>query len=446
MKAVPTVADPRRTDPAVTEDAGRGGAHRRRRPGYVGLRRGAGNGGRRRAGPGGLRRAGRLRELVGTGLIDSFGMSLGWTVVVLVAVARGGIAEAALYNAAMLIGVVLSAPATGWLARRLIGRTLLRGAAGVELLLRVGVLVGLVAGLPAPLIAVAITAMSVAAWAGFAAMRAEVTAVDPRPRAMTRYAVAIAAVEAAGTGLAALLPVGPAGHPTGWLLVAVLIGYGGSLLPTILSARRARVAAGVRAGARRVATRSVVAPGTLAVGGLVMVLASGPTLLAIPLTTELYGRTWVAGAAIAFSLGCLLSSAAVEAIGRLRLPTVPRWSLWGVAMLAGWIAAPVSPAAVLGAQFLAGLALTAFEGDMDARVAQRAPAAAVTTALAYSAATRAMGSALAVRALPMLVAAPAVGSASAVAGVVLAGAALAIWAVALIRRAGRHALPAALRG
>jgi hypothetical protein len=190
----------------------------------------------------------------------------------------------------------------------------------------------------------------------------------------------------------------------------------------------------------------VVAPGTLAVGGLVMVLASGPTLLAIPLTTELYGRTWVAGAAIAFSLGCLLSSAAVEAIGRLRLPTVPRWSLWGVAMLAGWIAAPISPAAVLGAQFLAGLALTAFEGDMDARVAQRAPAAAVTTALAYSAATRAMGSALAVRALPMLVAAPAVGSASAVAGVVLAGAALAIWAVALIRRAGRHALPAALRG
>ncbi|MEU8612484.1 hypothetical protein AB0C29_31290, partial [Actinoplanes sp. NPDC048791] len=62
------------------------------------------SGGHRRVGPVGLRRAGRVRELVVSGVIDSFGMALGWTVLVLLAVSRGGLAEAALYNAAMLIG------------------------------------------------------------------------------------------------------------------------------------------------------------------------------------------------------------------------------------------------------------------------------------------------------------------------------------------------------
>jgi hypothetical protein len=366
-------------------------------------------------------------------------MSLGWTVLVLLAVDRGGIAEAALYNVAMLVGVVLSAPVTGWLARRVVGRALLRGAAGTEMALRVGVLGGLVAGMPTWLIAIGVTAMHVAAWTGFAAMRAEVTAVDPRPRAMTRYALAIAAVEAAGTGVAALLPVGPGGHPTGWLLVGVLAVYGGSLVPTILSARRARVTLAVPAGARRALSqgaRPVPSPTMLVVGGLVMLLASGPTLLAVPLTTELYSRGWVAGIAVAFSLGCLLSSAAVDTIGRLPVPTTVRWSVWGLIMLAGWVFAPAGVAAVLVAQFLCGLAMTALEGDMDARVAERAPAAGVTTALAYSAATRAMGGAVAVRALPALVAAPAIGTVSAVAGIVLAGAAAVSWTVASLRRSG----------
>ena len=99
----------------------------RHRPGIT-YRSPAQQRGRRRAGPGGLRRAGRLRELLVSGVVDSFGMALGWTVLVLLAVSRGGLAEAALYNAAMLAGVVLSAPVTGWLARRFTGRTLLRGA------------------------------------------------------------------------------------------------------------------------------------------------------------------------------------------------------------------------------------------------------------------------------------------------------------------------------
>jgi MFS family permease len=417
--------------------------------------------GRRRAGSGGLRRAGRLRELLVSGVVDSFGMALGWTIFVLLALNRGGLAEAALYNAAMLGGVVLSAPVTGWLSRRLAGRTLLRGSAGIELVLRLAVLFGLIAGLPSMLIATGVVVMHVAAWAGFAGMRAEVNAVDASPRAMTRYALSIAAVEAAGVGLAALLPSGADGYPTGWPLVAVFVVYAGSLLPTYLSARRARISPHVTRPAppigygvtrpavsftnrRPVGTRRAVeharrrrlpvSPRLLTAGGTIMLLASGPTLLAIPLTTELHGRAWVAGAAVAFSLGCLLSTLAVESIGRLRLPAVLRWTLWGLGMLVGWIYAPLHAVSVLFAQFLAGISQTAFEGDMDARVAEEAPPESVTTALAYSASTRALGGSIAVRLLPMMVTAQAIGSAVSTAVLILGVAALAIWAVTTLPR------------
>ncbi|HEU4346342.1 MAG TPA: hypothetical protein VFR35_01015 [Actinoplanes sp.] len=422
--------------------------------------------GRRRAGPGGMRRAGRLRELLVSGVVDSFGMALGWTVLVLLAVARGGLAEAALYNAAMLAGVVLSAPATGWLSRRFSGRALLRGAAGTEVVLRVGVLWGLIAGLPSWLIAAGVVVMHVAAWAGFAGMRAEVTAVAPGAKAMTRYALSIAAVEAAGTGLAALLPVGPDGYPTGVALIAVFVVYAGSLLPTIRSARRARITplagtmaataigygvtrpavslAGHRVGTHEVSralagTRPLsFSPRLLAAGGAVMLLASGPTLLAIPLTTELHGRTWVAGTAVAFSLGCLLSTVAVEFIGKMNLPSVLRWSLWGLGMLIGWIFAPAHAFAVLVAQFFAGMAQTAFEGDMDALVAEEAPREGVTTALAYSASTRALGGSFAVKLLPMMVTAQAIGTAVSASVLTLGVAALLIWAVTSVPRFGGH--------
>jgi hypothetical protein len=411
-----------------------------------------------------LRRTGRLRELLVSGVVDSFGMALGWTVLVLLAVSRGGLAEAALYNAAMLAGVVLSAPVTGWLSRRFSGRALLRGAGGTELVLRVAVLWGLIAGLPSWLVAVGVVAMHVAAWAGFAGMRAEVTAVAPGAKAMTRYALCIAAVEAAGTGLAAVLPVDRAGYPTGLPLIAVFVMYAGSLVPTILSARRARItphgatesATVVGYGVTRpamsfashqVGTRMIgrsrlgrrqlsVSPRLLAAGGAVMLVASGPTLLAVPLTTELHGRAWVAGTAVAFSLGCLLSTLAVETIGRMRLPAVLRWSVWGLGMLIGWIFAPVHPGALLGAQFLAGLAQTAFEGDMDARVAEEAPPQGVTTALAYSASTRALGGSVAVKLLPVLITAPHLDTVVSVAVLVLGVAALVIWAATSLPRFG----------
>jgi hypothetical protein len=411
-----------------------------------------------------------LPELLISGVIDSFGMALGWTVLVLLAVSRGGLAEAAVYNAAMLGGVVLSAPVTGWLSRRLAGRTLLRGAAGFEFVLRLAVLYGLIAGASQWLVAAGIVVMHIAAWAGFAGMRAEVNAVDASPRSMTRYALSIAAVEAAGTGLAAFLPVGRDGVPTGWLLVAVFILYAGSLLPTFMSARRARITpfgndrrplnpATIGYGVTRPAVsfsatrrllgsppsrspaarrRFAVSPRLLAAGGAIMLLSSGPTLLAVPLTTELHGRTWVAGAAVAFSIGCLLSTIAVEVVGRTQLPAVLRWSVWGLGMLIGWIAAPLHAVSILVAQFLAGLSQTAFEGDMDARVAEEAPPEGITTALAYSASTRALGGSVAVRVLPMLVTAQAIGTAVSAAALILGVTALLIWSVTLLPRVIRR--------
>ena len=378
-----------------------------------------------------------------SGVIDSFGKALGWTVVLLIGTARGGLREASLYSAAMLVGVVLSAPVTGWLSRRLTGRWLLRGTATFEGLLRLAVLGALVAGLPSGLVAVGIGLMNVAAWTGYAGMRAEVSAVDSSPRSMTRYAVGIAGVEAAGTAVAALLPKGAAGYPTGWLLVAVFLAYAGSLVPTMITARRARISPLPGAVPNRlpgpgIPTTAVVrrahsggrlpSARLLLAGGAVMLTAAGPILLAVPVTEELHGSDWVAGAAIAFSLGTLLSTWAVDLIARLKLPAVLRWTLWGLGMLVGWIFAPSYAPMVLVAQFLAGLSQTAFEGDMDARVAEEAGDAAVTRDLAYSASVRALGGAISVRLLPMLVTASAIGTVASTASLALGVTALILWA------------------
>jgi hypothetical protein len=263
---------------------------------------------------------------------------------------------------------------------------------------------------------------------------------------MTQYALSIAAVEAAGAGLATLVPIGGGTAGATIALTAVTIVYGACLLPTLFSARRARVGAGretpASRGTRRVRrTRRAVLrlpAGVLVAGAAVALFASGPTLLSVALASELYGSAWVAGAAIAFSAGCLLSSMAVHAVDRWRIPPSIAWPLWGIGMLVGWAIAPWHVAGLLVAQLLAGLSLTAFEGAMDARVAQRCKAGAVTTVLAWSAASRSLGSAVAVRALPLLVAAPAIGAVSVAGMVALAFGGAAVWAVARDARPGRH--------
>ena len=173
----------------------------------------------------------RLRRLIATALVDSFGLSLGWTVFSLQITRGHGLAGLGLCNAAMLVGVALSAPVAARLSARLDGRELLRVTCLTEAALRIGTFALLLAGAPLAAVVVAVAASNVVAWTGYAGMRAEVSAADPRGSAMTWYMVAVAAIEAAGTATAALLPVGHGGLVSGGLLVAVVAGYGACLLP-----------------------------------------------------------------------------------------------------------------------------------------------------------------------------------------------------------------------
>jgi hypothetical protein len=340
----------------------------------------------------------------------------------------------------MLCGVALSAPVAARLSTHLDGRALLRVTAATEAGLRIGTFVLLLAGAPLAAVAVAVAASNVVAWTGYAGMRAEVAAADPRGAAMTWYMVAVAAIEAAGTATAALLPTGPTQPVSGGLLVAVVAGYGACLFPTWLVAGGARVPRAPRrtrpaglgwsagfprpsggsrpaglgwsAGFPRPSGRWRPTP-LLASGGLVMLLGSGPTLLAVGLAAELHGTRWVAGSALAFALGSLVAPLAVARLERRAVPPSVAWPALGVGMVAGWAFAAWNPAALLAAQLLSGMCMSALEGDMDARVAKRTQSPrGVTAGLATAAALRAFGSAAAVAIAPRVIADAGVGGLS----------------------------------
>jgi hypothetical protein len=388
----------------------------------------------------------RLRRLIATALVDSFGLSLGWTVFSLHVVRGHGLAGLGLCNAAMLVGVAMSAPVAARLSTRLDGRALLRSTAATEAVLRVGTFALLLAGTPLAVVAAAVMASNVVAWTGYAGMRAEVAAADPRGAAMTWYMVAVAAIEAAGTATAALLPTGPGGLVSGGLLVAVIACYGGVLAPTWLIAATAQVPRAAGAGAagagasstlaaftpadprrvprwgsladrgggrRRVSTgsrRSRSLTKLLASGGLVMLLGSGPTLLAVGLAAELHGTRWVAGSALAFAAGSLLAPLAVARLERHAVPPAIAWPALGVGMAVGWSFAAWHPLALLAAQVLSGMSMSALEGDMDARIAaSTAGPRGVTANLATAAALRAFGSAAAVALVPRVIAEAGIG-------------------------------------
>jgi hypothetical protein len=355
----------------------------------------------------------RLRRLIATALVDSFGLSLGWTVFSLLVVRDHGLAGLGLCNAAMLCGVALSAPTAARLSAHLDGRALLRATAVTEAGLRVGSFVLLLAEAPLTTVVAAVAASNVVAWTGYAGMRAEVAAADPRGAAMTWYMVAVAAIEAAGTAAAALLPTGPGGRVSGGLLTAVIACYGACLLPTWLVAGGAAVPRAPRrgrpAGPRRPVRIWRPTP-MLASGGLVMLLGSGPTLLAVGLAAELHGTRWVAGSALAFAAGSLVAPLLVA---RLERGAIPPWIVWpalGVGMAGGWAFAAWHPVALLTAQLLSGTCMSALEGDMDARVATRAASPrGVTAGLASAAALRAFGSAAAVAVAPRVIAEAGIG-------------------------------------
>jgi plastocyanin len=368
-------------------------------------------------------RSARFAQLLAAGLTDSFGMTLGWTVFSLLVLEREGLAGLGVVNAAMLVGVALSAPATAWLAPRMEVAWLLRTTAAVEAALRVASFVLLLAGTPLPALAALVAVMYTAGLVAYAGMRAEVSAASRPGRAvptMTLFVVAVMGVEAAGVATAALLPGDPPGSGEG-LLVAVVAVYGASQLPTWLVARGARVGRAPRRAARP--GRGQAAPSLLA-GGLIMLLGSGPALLAVGLAAELYGARWVAASALAFTAGTLLAPFAAALAERRGWPASVTWPAWGAGMLVGWVLAPADVAGLLAAQLLAGLSIAAFEGGMDAHVAARHAHGQLMGNLAASEAVRALGGAAAVATLPVLAGTRSIAAFSGAAGALLAAAAL----------------------
>ena len=368
----------------------------------------------------------RARRLLVAGAVDSIGLAFGWTVFNLVAVFKHGLAVTAVLNVAMFLGVALSAPVAGALTRWLDGRRTLQVNAAVEAVLRVGTLALLYWGAPLPLLFVLVLVMNIAAWIGFAAMRTEVAATGAGATGMTRYLALTLGLEAVGTSLAALLPMTTQGvvSPT-WLAIAFAV-YGLSLLPTAFVASTSTVSI-------RSARRHTEAGGNrrlFAAGAVLMAVGSGPTLLFIGLSAELHGRESVVGAAVAFAVGSLLSPTATRALERAGLTGTSTWPLWCVVMVAGWAAAPWSVEGLWLAQLLAGVGLTAFQGVMDDALAGTATDGDSTTTLAQGSAARAVGSAVAVRLVPIFATAGALAGfavASAAVGFVLATAVIRNW-------------------
>jgi hypothetical protein len=343
-----------------------------------------------------------VRRVMGAGCIDSFGLAFGWTVFNLEAVYRYGLAATAVFNAAMFVGVALSAPASGWLTSRYTGRGVLQTTAVVDGALRIASLVLLVAGAPVALVAVVVGVTNVAAWTGYAGMRAEISAAAGHVTAMTRYATVVIGTEAVGAMAAAFIPIRAGGAIAGWLLGVAAVVYGVVLVPTYVIAFESRVGRRMPSAERAHVARRRRGP--LALGAAVMLLCAGPTLLFVGLSARLHGRVSVAGAAASFAVGSLAAPAMARAVHKLRLPSTVEWPAWGIGMVLGWALAPWSVVGLLVAQFCSGVCLTGFQGVMDFELAGGSSDGDATVALAQGSAARAVGSAAAVRLVPFFAA------------------------------------------
>ncbi len=337
------------------------------------------------------------------GLVDSLCLSVAWTIIILEVTATHGLAAAGMCSAAMLVGVALSAPVAGWLARFLAGRHLLRGAAGVEAVLRLSVFLLLFGQAPVWALALCVSAMNVTAWTGYAGMRAEVAAASHGSTALTWYGTIVAAVEAVGVAVAALLPVTTGAHAD-TVLVVVLAAYVLALVPTVLVAGGSTIPRAPGKPTRPSFRRGPATRAPALGGALLMFTASAPTLLFVALAAPMHGRSSVGAAAVAFTLGSLAApilATRMEVRGGNR-PT--GWILCSVGMVAGWTLAPVHVVALCLAQAMSGLFMTTLEGLLDTTAARRFPDQ-VTGALARATAGRALGSAGGTAVLPLVVAA-----------------------------------------
>src|SRR4051812_12544767 len=340
----------------------------------------------------------RVSHLLLAGAVDSVGLAFGWTVFNLIAVYRHGLAVTALLNVAMFIGVALAAPVAGRLTAWLDGRRVLQLTAGVEALLRMWTLALLFWGAPLPLLFGLVLVQNVAAWIGFAGMRVEIAAAGADAAGMTRYLALTVALEALGASVAALLPItGHGAISSAWVGIALVV-YGLSLLPTAFIAEASTVAVRQPSVGRPVDPRH---RRLLVAGAVLMAIGSGPTLLFVGLSAHLHGHSSVVGAAIAFAAGSLLAPVATRRLSAVNRVPRPTWPLFCAGMVAGWAIAPWSIAGLWFAQLMSGLCLTGFQGVMDRELAGGADDGRATTSLTQGSAARAVGSAAAVRLVPV---------------------------------------------
>src|SRR3954447_22097465 len=351
----------------------------------------------------------RLLHLMAAGLVDSFCLSLAWTVVLLELTRQHGLVAAGACSTAMLVGVALSAPAATWMSQRLDGRRLLRSAGGVEALLRVSVIAMLAGGAPVWMLAACVASMNVVAWTGYAGMRAEVAAVSDGAKGITWYGTVVAAVEAVGVAAGALVPLGAGARPSPGVLAGIGLLYVGALVPTLVVAGGSRVPKARPVGGRpapRRLRRSPRAPfpgPATVLGALLMMTASAPTLLAVALAAELHGRGSVGLSAAAFTAGSLFAPALAQLVERTHRNHLGWWLVLAIGMVLGWTMAAQSVIWLCVAQVLSGLCMTTLEGLLDTRASRDRPNA-VTAALARATAARALGSSAGTAVLPILVA------------------------------------------
>jgi hypothetical protein len=342
----------------------------------------------------------RLLWLLAAGWIDSLCLAFAWTLLLLRIVDQYGLAVAGLSGAAMLCGTALAAPVATHLAARLNGRQVLRLAGTVEAVFRAGVFVLLLSGAPVWTVLVCVVVMNVTAWTGYAGMRAEVAAIAPGPRALTVYCTGVAALEAVGAAAAVLVPSRMLADISLGSL-AIVAAYVLALVPTLVVAGGSPIEAPARRSRTR--ARRVRISSTMVAGTVLMFLGSGPTLLAVALAAQMYGRSAVAPAAIAFTVGSLTAPLLADVVQRRGANGRTTWTLCAVGMVVAWPFAGVSVLALCAAQFASGFAMTSLEGLLDAHVATRAEGS-VTGALARVTAGRALGSAGGTAALPVAVA------------------------------------------
>jgi hypothetical protein len=269
------------------------------------------------------------------------------------------------------------------------------------------------------------------AWTGYAGMRSEIAAADRRAGALAWYLGAVASVEGIGAALAALVPLSVGALEQPAALAGILALYAGVLVPTFVVAGGSQVEQAVE----RVTVRSMARHARAIAGGFgVMLLASGPTFLAVGLAATLHGRAAVAWSALAFLAGSLAASRLATRLEDQRLPPAILWPALGAVVAGGWILAPWSVLGLVVAQLAAGAALPALEGTIDAAVAGKERSGRVTAGLAWSGASRALGTAAAVSIAPTLF--DALGVSATCACLAAACGAACVGAVVLARRSG----------